>query len=167
MTDQLEQRRILGATILSTEETIRAYDLKAEVAMLCFVLSIEAIHVFVDFGRLKTNGPLVVVSLFGLFIAAMIGYMTVLLPIYKAKPADAESYSSTNVFFVDEPYRHTVDTYLRTLENVDLRDEMVHQIMMLSEIRNTKHRRFVRAIWITLAFFVVMLVTGFYTLVVS
>ena len=87
------QLRVLGDTVRATEDTLRAYDLKAEIAMICFVLSIEAINVFISLGKLRDNRPVLCGFLFLLFIAAMVGYMTVLLPIYKRKAVNAASYT--------------------------------------------------------------------------
>ena len=156
------QLRVLGDTVRATEDTLRAYDLKAEIAMICFVLSIEAINVFISLGKLRDNRPVLCGFLFLLFIAAMVGYMTVLLPIYKRKAANAASYLPINIFFVTKTKQLSVDQYLRALDASDVRSEMAQQVIMLSEIRDSKNRRFLFALFITLAFYALVLVAGLF-----
>ena len=59
--------------VIRASESIRAYDLKAEIGMICFVLSVEAIHVLFDLAKLKAAHPGTALVLFMLFVAALVG----------------------------------------------------------------------------------------------
>lgn len=160
MMPELEKQALLRDILKSSEEILRAYDLKTEVAMICFVLSVEAIHAFVDLSRLKVMRPGLTLILFLLFLLAMVSYLSVLLPVYKNRPGDPDHYSGTNVFFITDPNNVSPGSYLRTLDAIDQRSEMAHQIMLLSEIRNVKHQRFLIALYVTFAFYAVTLLSG-------
>ena len=69
-------RDILGRS----EETVRAFDIKSEIAMLCFVLSVEAGQAFINLSQLGTTRPYLSLVLLVTFIAALFAYMSVLFP---------------------------------------------------------------------------------------
>ena len=74
-------RDILGRS----EETVRAFDIKSEIAMLCFVLSVEAGQAFINLSQLRTTRPYLSLVLLVTFIAALFAYMSVLFPAQNPK----------------------------------------------------------------------------------
>ena len=80
MSETFGQEAVLRDILGRNEETIRAFDIKSEIAMLCFVLSVEAGHSFISFADLRTTRPLLALVLFVTFIAALVAYMSVLFP---------------------------------------------------------------------------------------
>ena len=103
-------RDILGRN----EETIRAFDIKSEIAMLCFVLSVEAGHSFISFADLRTTRPLLALVLFVTFIAALVAYMSVLFPAQNPKLRLSESEGAQrdvarNAYFIPDPRGATTD----------------------------------------------------------
>ena len=100
---ETEQREHVRDLLRSSEELVRAYDLKSEIAMLCFVLSIEAMNVIIDLHAIAMRRPLLAGLLFIAFLAAMVGYLGVVAPIFRRMPARANDYSAVNVFFIADP----------------------------------------------------------------
>ena len=142
MASETEQREHVRDLLRSSEELVRAYDLKSEIAMLCFVLSIEAMNVIIDLHAIAMRRPLLAGLLFIAFLAAMVGYLGVVAPIFRRMPARANDYSAVNVFFIADPRNVSPEVFLRTLAKTDFLAESARQIMLYAELRNIKHWRF-------------------------
>ena len=84
-------RDILGRS----EETVRAFDIKSEIAMLCFVLSVEAGQAFINLSQLGTTRPYLSLVLLVTFIAALFAYMSVLFPAQNPKLLKGLRWNST------------------------------------------------------------------------
>ena len=157
---------ILRDMLRRSEEAIRAFDIKTEIAMLCFVLSVEAVHPFTNLGEIRTTRPLLSGLLFVLFIAAVVAYMLVLFPLHnpkidKLKTGGDRSDATRDVYFVPEPRGISADILVRAVSAADHSQGLAHEILKLSAIRNAKRMRFVGALCITLAFYASLLISRF------
>ena len=161
---------ILRDMLRRSEEAIRAFDIKTEIAMLCFVLSVEAVHPLIDLGEIRTTRPLLSGLLFALFIAGVVAYMLVLFPTHnpkidKLKTGGDRSDATRDVYFVPDPKGISADVLVRAVRAADHSHGLAHEILKLSAIRNAKRKRFVGAFCVTLAFYVLLLISGFAGLV--
>jgi hypothetical protein len=163
MSETFGQEAVLRDILGRNEETIRAFDIKSEIAMLCFVLSVEAGHSFISFADLRTTRPLLALVLFVTFIAALVAYMSVLFPAQNPKLRLSESEGAQrdvarNAYFIPDPRGTTTDDIVRAVTRPDHAHHIAYEILKLSAIRNAKRRRFVSALCITLTFYALLLV---------
>jgi len=162
----MSESQILRDTLLRNEEIIRAFDIKTEIAMLCFILSVEAAHSLSALDVLGTTRPFLSGLLFILFIAALVGYLLVLLPIQNPKLREQKSGgigsdAARAVYFISDPQNISADELVRSLACSDQAYILAYEILKLSAIRNAKRRRFLGALSITVAFYAVLLVVRF------
>ena len=162
MSETTTPESILRDMLRGMEEAIRGLDIKTEIAMLCFVLSVEAAHPLIDLGELRTTRPLLSGLLFVLFIAAVVAYMLVLFPAHNPRINNSNSAADPSkairdVYFVPDPESISTDVLVRSVTAADHAHRLAYEILKLSAIRNAKRKRFVGALCITLAFYVLLL----------
>ncbi len=156
-----QRLKVMRGVQAHTESVIRAYDLKAEIAMLSFVLSVEAVAVLGRVEHIRIAFPRLANVLVLLFLASIAGFIYVLLPRF-GQPVSA-GHAGRGVLFVD-PIRHaTVDAYIKALTETDLEREAAHQILQLADICATKRRRFLIAIGLVAVFYCLLVTTLLFT----
>ena len=152
-------RDILGRS----EETVRAFDIKSEIAMLCFVLSVEAGQAFINLSQLGTTRPYLSLVLLVTFIAALFAYMSVLFPAQNPKllkETGRQSGDEQNAYFIMDPEGMLPEDIVRSVTRADHAQDIAYEILKLSAIRNAKRSRFIGALWLTFAFYALLLIAA-------
>lgn len=166
MSESLSTEAVLRDVLHATEEVVRALDIKTEIAMLCFVISVEAAEPLGAFEGLGSR-PVLAGLLFALFIAVLIAYMLVLFPVQNprfaggGKAGDEVREAIGSIYFVDDPQRVTAGELVRAASRHDHAHDVADEILKVSYIRNSKRRRFICALILTLAFYGVLLGSRF------
>lgn len=166
MTGSFTPEVVLRDILHGTEEIVRALDMKTEIAMLCYVLSVEVAIVLGALEHLRTTQPLVSIVLFVMFIAALISYMMVLVPAHnprvgKRGTRDAKHGANPAVYFLADPHDMTAQDLISAVSSADYASELANEVLKLSAIRDTKRKRLLLALYLTLAFYVLLLVARF------
>lgn len=166
MNGSLTPEAVLRDILHGTEEVVRALDMKTEIAMLCYVLSVEVAIVLGALEHLRAAQPLISIALFVMFIVALISYMIVIVPAHsprvgKGRTPDAEGAASPGVYFLTDPRRTTAQDLVRAVTQADHANELANEVLKLSTIRDTKRKRFLCAIYLTLAFSILLLIARF------
>lgn len=154
MPPDAQARRIepMHEIIRLSEAAVRAYDTKTEIAMLCFVLSAEAVHIFVDLKGMLGKAPWLASLLFAAFVAALLAFLRVLWPIERLGDSGSGGYVSRAIYF---PFAMTLkaEDYLRNIDDANLELEAAHTILALSRIRDEKRRRLTLAFSLCVVFY--------------
>jgi hypothetical protein len=154
----LDERRL--QTILrvqgTTENVIRAYDLKAEIALLCFVLSVEAANAIIGLERVAKAFPRLTLLLLVIFVAVVCSFIHVLWP---SPIRSGGAYRARGLFFVDPDL--SVDQYLDAFKDVDFEREAAHQALQLAAVARKKKERFVVSIVLAWVFYALLLILVF------
>ncbi|MGE0697849.1 MAG: hypothetical protein AB7O57_02010 [Hyphomicrobiaceae bacterium] len=157
MLDTAQRREHLKDMLKSSEELIRSYDLKSEIAMLCFVLSVEAINVLVDIHGLAMRNPTLGSLLLVVFLVAMTGYLAVIAPVFHRSSGKPGDRTPASIFFVPEPAHVTPESLLAALDEKDFETDAARQVLVLAELRNIKNWRLNFALGATAAFYAILL----------
>ena len=86
--------------------------------------------------------------------------MSVLFPVRPRPIMVGTDYVPREVLFVSDPHSLTVKSYLERYQGLDPEREAGHEVLKLSAIRRSKHARFVPALVLTLAFYLLILFVG-------
>ncbi len=149
MSNKEEDIQVLLASIHDVQETIRAFDLKAEIltAILTLLVGMVAFS-WHDVTGVVWTQVVVIVSAF----TAMGCLLAVLLPLSNpSERVQRGSYRPAGVFFIAPKTlkEATVSEVAEILEKLQWREELVFELMKLSYIRQRKHFWFRNATWVT------------------
>ena len=139
----------LLAILAEAQDTIRNYDTKAEISGVGFILAV---------GIVKQAGDSIIVPIeFAMFYMPA-GWLVIVIPIimfalvlYPARfdktvtsvqPDDVQ-----NVMYFDRRVFPNVDAYIKATNESDWAKEIVFEIMKVSDIRDIKRQRFLRALY--------------------
>ena len=148
----------LMASLKEVQDTVRAYDTKAQIVGIGYIF---AIGIIIDLGSRIANMPemgVVTITfawLFFIFPIALFG--TVLYPSRKVAPSLGEKRTHVDrTFYVEPEHMHDVDTYLAAVNAGDPKKEIAYEILKTAGLREIKRRRFLRALWAAAMSFVVL-----------
>ena len=148
----------LMASLKEAQDTVRAYDTKAQIVGVGYIF---AINIIIELGSRIANVPdmgLVTITLAWIvFIFPIVLFGTVLYPTRKALPMLGEQGSHAHRTFYVEPERiDDVDAYLAAVEAGNPKKEIAYEIVKTAGLREIKRRRFLRALWAAATSFLVM-----------
>jgi len=148
----------LMASLKEAQDTVRAYDTKAQIVGVGYIF---AINIIIELGSRIANVPdmgLVTITLAWIvFIFPIVLFGAVLYPTRKALPRLGEQGSHAHRTFYVEPERiDDVDAYLAAVEAGNPKKEIAYEIVKTAGLREIKRRRFLRALWAAATSFLVM-----------
>ncbi len=148
----------LMASLKEVQDTVRAYDTKAQIVGVGYIF---AIGIIINLGTRIANMPeMGVVTIFLawlIFIFPIVLFGAVLYPSRKVAPRLGEQASfALRTFYVEPEHIHDVDAYLAAVEAGDPKKEIAYEIVKTAGLREIKRRRFLRALWAAAMSFVVM-----------
>jgi hypothetical protein len=148
----------LMASLKEVQDTVRAYDTKAQIVGVGYIF---AIGIIINLGARIANMPemgAVTITLAWLvFIFPIVLFGAVLYPSRKVAPRLGEQGSLAHrTFYVEPEHIHDVDAYLAAVEASDPKKEIAYEIVKIAGLREIKRRRFLRALWAAAMSFVVM-----------
>lgn len=148
----------LMASLKEAQDTVRAYDTKAQIVGVGYIF---AIGIITNLGARVPNFPemgAVTITLAWLFIVFPVGlFGAVLYPSRKAAPRlDEQTGRARRTFYVEPEHIHDVAAHLAAVEAGDPKIEIAYEILKVAGLREIKRRRFLRALWASAASFVVI-----------
>ena len=148
----------LMASLKEVQDTVRAYDTKAQIVGVGYIF---AIGIIINLGtRIANVTEMVAVTItfaWLIFILPIVLFGAVLYPSRKKAPSLGEQGSQAHrTFYVDPEHIHDVDAYLAAVDACDPKKEIAYEILKVAGLREIKRRRFLRALWAAAMSFVVM-----------
>ncbi len=148
----------LMASLKEVQDTVRAYDTKAQIVGVGYIF---AISIIINLGARIANMPemdavtITFAWLFFIFPIALFG--AVLYPSRKVAPSLGEKRAHAHrTFYVEPEHINDVDAYLATVDAGDPKKEIAYEILKTAGLREIKRRRFLRALWAAAMSFVVL-----------
>ena len=137
------------SALKEVQDTIRAYDTKAQIVGVGFIFSIGIITAFA--GRFLPKDveaePLLVVLFWILAIGPIVMFGAVLYPTRKIAPRLGDRIQTVNFLYYYRPERSEgLNEYIRDLQDADWVSEIGYEIVKLSGLRDLKRRRFLWAL---------------------
>ena len=146
-----ERLVLLLDALRSAQETVRAFDSKAQIAGAGFIISVTALAGLLR--ELLPTGPpgaTTAVLLALAFIAAIAAFGWVLWP----SAVDAKGGGEADgAYYVAGRTTHDVEALVALQDSCDWKRELAFELIAVSSIRDAKQRRFRRAILAALAFY--------------
>lgn len=141
----------LQKIIDETQETIRAYDIKAEILAVILTLIISVINFTLlnNFSSLSCIKYMALITiLIGVSSLIVVGF--VLYPNKDIfKDIQTNSYKPKRTYFVNiggTPSFNNIDVYLNEVESTDWSRELAYEVLKISLIRDRKHLSFLWAL---------------------
>ena len=148
----------LMASLKEVQNTVRAYDTKAQIVGVGYIF---AIGIIIDFGTQIANAPEInvetIIFAWLIFIFPIVLFGAVLYPSRKKAPSLGDQGShSYRTFYVEPEHINDVDAYLAAVNACDPQKEIAYEILKTAGLREIKRRRFLRALWAGAMSFAVM-----------
>ncbi len=149
----------LLAALKEVQDTVRAYDTKAQIVGVGFIFTIGVIT---NIGARLPNQPefttLMLILVWILAIGPIILFGVVLYPSRSIAPIIGdEAEDVCQNYYVATAVQKDLSTYLRNIEACDWRQEIAYEIMKVSNLRDRKRNRFIRALYASAFSFIVVI----------
>lgn len=142
----------LLSSLKEVQDTVRAYDTKAQIVGVGYIFSVGIISEFSTRffpGTLEPELWLVVMAWL-LALGPIVLFGAVLYPSRTISPKIGTKVSSLKHTYYYRPSSgQTMQEYLDNIHSCDWVDEIVYEIMKQSSLREIKRRRFLTALWAT------------------
>ena len=158
-TDSAFSGNCLLAALKEVQDTVRAYDTKAQIVGVGFIFTIGVIT---NIGARLPNQPefntLMLILVWILAIGPIILFGVVLYPSRSMAPIIGdEAEDVRHNYYVATAVQKNLGTYLRNIEACDWRREIAYEIMKVSNLRDKKRSRFIRALYASAFSFMVVI----------
>ena len=149
---QKEDERFLLAVLKEAQDSVRAFDTKAQIVGIGYIFSLGVIGTVAkrfEIGSKDLDVAWLVVSLVVL-IAPIILYSLVIFPSRRTAPGAAEAGSDNwSAFYYSRLDGRDSEGYRRDIAECDWQQELITEIIVVSNLRDVKRRRFLRALTVT------------------
>jgi hypothetical protein len=153
MTTQEERLEFLRHAIILSEWNIRTLELKAQILIVAFVLSLSPIWSIISSTCSQAASSLIVHVLVALFVATVLLLASVMLPAVAGQSAPAGTWPKKALFAAGDPNRITANSYSDHFETLTSEVELAAEILNLARLRETKSRRFKHALRLAFIFY--------------
>jgi len=142
----------LLAILKEAQDSVRAFDTKAQIVGIGYIFSLGVIGAIAkrfDFGQRDIDVAWLVVTLVVL-ITPIVLYSLVIFPSRRMAPgAGAEGRSHLRVFYYSHLSGRDLEGYRKDVKRCDWEDELITEIVLVSNLRDLKRQRFLRALFVT------------------
>ena len=158
MNDKSEQINILQEALAEAQQTVRAYDIKAQIVGVGYIFALGVVFRLGDLlPKLETGDVAFVILGWGIVIFPILLFGFVLYPTRKSVSGIDQGSSPAAQILYFSPDRHSsVATYLDALQNVDGIAERAGELHKVSSLRELKRNRFLRALFAAGISFIVL-----------
>ena len=143
-----ERIEFLRQIIVFTEGNIRAYDIKAQISLAAFVLSLNPLWSIINAACMKAANHQSTSLLFLGIIATIMLYGFVLWPV-KPNESLASNIPDNHLFYIRTLADPAPATYMARLMHFSVESELSSEVLKLASIRIVKQRRLKTALVIT------------------
>jgi len=145
--EALTEGTCLLAALKEAQDTVRAYDTKAQIVGVGFIFSIGIITNFST--RMPSEAELTFIGLvlsWALAIGPIALFGLVLFPSRKTAPALSDAAKTVHHVLYRDPQYNDLDAYLQDLHAADYEREVAYEALKVSGLRELKRKRFVHAL---------------------
>src|SRR5215468_6052520 len=148
-----ERLDFLKQAIAFTEWTIRSFDIKAQISIAAFVLSMTPLwSILTSACPRAASSPLVAVLLVLLVVTILLfGY--VIWPVTLAPAKLTGGWQTRGLFYVANPNQLTASQYAERLKDLTIEEELAAETLKLAYIREIKSGRFKTALKAAVVFY--------------
>jgi hypothetical protein len=148
-----ERLEFLRHAIALSEWNIRTLELKAQILIVAFVLSLSPLWSIISSRCSQAVLSLMVQVLVVLFVATVLLLASVMLPAVAAQPTPAVAWPKKVLFAVGDPNRIAASAYADHIKFLTSEVELAAEVLNLARLRETKSRRFKNALRLAFVFY--------------
>ena len=150
---------LLRDSLNEAQATVRSYDTKAQIVGVGYIFALGIVGQLGDaLGRAFELGVVQVLIAWGIVVLPIILFGIVLYPSRKTAPklSDESVEGLEHILYVD-PRRHiSVEGVMHAAQRTDPVRELAFELLKVSNLRELKRRRFVRALFAAVVSFLVL-----------
>jgi len=150
---QEERLEFLRHAIALGEWNIRTLELKAQILIVAFVLSLSPLWSIISSTCPQATSSVMVQVLLALFVATVLLLAFVMLPAGATQPTPASAWPKKALFAVGDPNRIAAGAYADHIKSLTSEVELAAETLNLARLRETKSRRFKHALRLAIAFY--------------
>jgi hypothetical protein len=153
------EQSVLSA-LKEVQDTVRSYDTKAQIVGVGFIFSVGIISGFSArfFSPEISPEPWIIILTWIIFIGPIVLYGAVLYPSRTISPNIGEEVAALKyTYYFKSSNSNHMSKYLNDIRTCDWVSEIVYEIMKLSSLRELKRRRFLTALWVTAASYILLI----------
>ncbi|MEH6758921.1 MAG: hypothetical protein V7676_15630 [Parasphingorhabdus sp.] len=138
---------LLKDSLDEAQNSVRAYDTKAQIVGVGYIFALNVIGQIGNALTQDTNIGLTNVVIAWLIVIlpiALFGY--VLYPARKTVGSDGQEEYRTHVFFLHPERYGSAENLIKAARECDPIDEVAYELLKISELRESKRKRFVRGL---------------------
>ena len=148
-----DNRTHLLAVLREAQDSVRGFDTKSQIVGIGYIFSLGVIGTISNFfcsGEFTGNPALWLTITLAVLITPIILYGLVLYPSRRMAPnLGAEGRSVLRTYYFTSQDGRDLLAYRRDVERCDWQDELITEIVMVSNLRDLKRTRFLRALYVT------------------
>ena len=149
---QEERLEFLRHAIALSEWNIRTLELKAQILIVAFALSLSPLWSIISSTCSQAASSLMVQVLVALFVGTVLLLAFVMLPAVAAQPT-AGAWPKMALFAAGDPNRIAASAYADHIKSLTSEVELAAEILNLARLRETKSRRFKHALRLAFVFY--------------
>lgn len=148
---EAEQVSFLMSALTEAQASVRAFDTKAQIVGIGYIFAVGIISTI---GSMNPDKPefsiLTIIFAWLLVIIPIVLFGAVLYPSRKMAPVLGErSNQVKRLYHVSTDYHKDVDSYLKEIDDCDIKVEISYELMKVSALRDLKRIRFIRSLYMT------------------
>jgi hypothetical protein len=150
---QEERLEFLRHAIALGEWNIRTLELKAQILIVAFVLSLSPLWSIISSTCSHAASSLMAQVLLALFVATVLLLAFVMLPAAAAQPTPAGAWPKKALFAAGDPNRIAASSYADHIKSLTSEVELAAETLNLARLREAKSRRFKHALRLAFVFY--------------
>ena len=156
---QEERLDFLRHAIALSEWNIRTLELKAQILIVAFVLTLSPLWSIISSTCSQAAWSLMAQVLLALFVATVLLLAFVMLPAAAAQPTAPGAWPKKALFAAGDPNRIAASSYADHIKSLTSEVELAEETLNLARVRETKSRRFKHALRLGFIFYAWSLAT--------
>jgi hypothetical protein len=150
---QEERLEFLRHAIALSEWNIRTLELKAQILIVAFVLSLSPLWSIISSTCSHAASSLMAQVLLALFVATVLLLAFVMLPAAAAQPTPTGAWPKKALFAAGDPNRIAASSYADHIKSLTSEVELAAETLNLARLREAKSRRFKHALRLAFVFY--------------
>lgn len=149
MTDKNEQIELLKEALVEAQQTVRAYDTKAQIVGVGYIFALGVVFKLGElFPRMEADATAIVILSWLIVIFPILLFGVVLYPTRKSlQKVDGDKPDLNNALYFSPDQFGSTREYVAVLAAADPVGERAHELLKVSHLRELKRKRFLRALF--------------------
>jgi hypothetical protein len=149
MNSAFDRTQLVKEALAQAQQTVRAYDIKAQIVGVGYMFALGIVfRLGEELPKVQRSDILLVIVGWAIVIFPILLFGFVLFPTRKSVSGNSANDAWSRGFLYFSPGAHaSVDTYIEALSAADELREQTKELFVVTELRELKRKRFLRALF--------------------